>query len=214
MPGIAALILAAGTSRRMQGPNKLLREVGGMPMIERAVWAAVGSRCSQVVVVTGWQADLVQAAVRAEPAFAGVQIVHNPQYSQGLATSIRCAVAVVADRPEAGERVNVADAALVQLADMPWVAATHLDRLIEAFDPAAPSIVAPVRNGRRGNPVLWPRRHFAALAALQGDAGARELLLQLVSEVRTVPFDTDAIFQDIDTREQLEAARESARPPR
>ena len=173
-------------------------------MIERAVSAAVGSRCSQVVVVTGWQADLVQSAVRAVPAFSNVAIVHNPQYAEGLASSIRCAVAAVA---------GGAEAALVQLADMPWLTSLDLNRLIEAFDQTAPSILAPVRDGRRGNPVLWPRRHFAALAALQGDSGARELLLQLASEVRTVPFTTDAIFADIDTSEDL-AAAQAPRPLR
>ena len=97
---------------------------------------------------------------------------------------------------------------------MPWLTSLDLNRLIEAFDRTAPSIVAPVRDGRRGNPVLWPRRHFAALAALRGDAGARELLSQLAFEVRTVPFDTDAIFADIDTSEDLAAAQAPPRPLR
>jgi len=176
-------------------------------MIERAVSAAVGSRCSQVVVVTGWQADLVQSTVRAVPAFSdasNVAIVHNARYAEGLASSIRCAVAAVADD---------AEAVLVQLADMPWLTSLDLNRLIDSFDPTAPSIVAPIRDGRRGNPVLWPRRHFAALTALQGDSGARELLLQLASEVRTVPFETDAIFADVDTSEDL-AMAQAPRPLR
>jgi molybdenum cofactor cytidylyltransferase len=182
----------------MRARNKLLCEVDGMTMIERAVRAAIDSRATQVVVVTGWQADRVQVAVEAVPASKPVTLVRNPQYATGLASSLRCAVATL---PES------TDAALVQLADMPWVRAAHIDRLIEAFDPREPAIVVPVREGRRGHPVVWPRRHFSALRELTGDAGARELLVRYASEVRAVPFDTDAIFDDIDTPEQLIEAR-------
>jgi molybdenum cofactor cytidylyltransferase len=182
----------------MRARNKLLCEVDGMTMIERAVRAAIDSRATQVVVVTGWQADRVQVAVEAVPASKPVTLVRNPQYATGLASSLRCAVATL---PES------TDAALVQLADMPWVRAAHIDRLIEAFDPREPAIVVPVREGRRGHPVVWPRCHFSALRELTGDAGARELLVRYASEVRAVPFDTDAIFDDIDTPEQLIEAR-------
>ena len=104
------------------------------------------------------------------------------------------------------------DAALVHLADMPGIGAVHVDRLIDAFDPGCPSVVVPVRHGRRGHPVLWPRDRFASLLRLQGDVGARELLRQLADGVRAVEFDTDAIFEDIDTPEQLARAR--GMPPR
>jgi molybdenum cofactor cytidylyltransferase len=195
---VAALVLAAGTSSRMSGPNKLLCEIGGMTMIERAVRAALDSRCTQVVVVTGWQADRVEAALAAAPASKPVTVVRNPHYASGLSSSLRSAVAILP---------GSLDAALVQLADMPWVGAHHIDRLIEAFDAGEPAIVAPFRDGRRGHPVLWPRRHLARLAELTGDAGARELLSRYASEVRAVPFDTDAIFEDVDTPDQLVRVR-------
>jgi molybdenum cofactor cytidylyltransferase len=195
---VAALVLAAGTSSRMGGPNKLLSEVGGVTMIERAVRAALDSRCTQAVVVTGWQAELVESAFEAVPALKEVTVVRNPEFAAGLASSLRCAVASL---PE------TLDAAVVQLADMPWVCASHIDRLLEAFDPRQPAIVVPVRDGRRGHPVLWPRRFFPAIGGLTGDFGARELLLRHASEVHEVPFDTDAIFEDVDTPAELDRAR-------
>jgi molybdenum cofactor cytidylyltransferase len=195
---IAVLLLAAGTSSRMAGPNKLLCEVDGITLIGRAMRAAVESRASEVVLVTGWQAERIEAALAAVPASKPVTVLRNADYRAGLASSLRCAMFQLAAPIEA---------ALVQLADMPWITAAHIDRLIEAFDPEQPAIVLPVRGGRRGHPVLWPRRFFAAICDLSGDVGARELLVRHASEVRAVPFDTDAIFEDIDTPEELAGAR-------
>jgi len=197
-PRVAALVLAAGASTRMGGDNKLLCEIDGTTMIERAVRAAVDSRCSQVVVVTGWEADRVEAALGAVRASKPVTVARNPQHAAGLASSLRCALATVP---------ATIDAALVLLADMPRIGAAHIDRLIEAFDARAPAIVAAARNERRGHPVLWPRRYFPAIAALAGDKGARELLARHASEVRAVQFDTDAIFEDVDTPDELARAR-------
>jgi molybdenum cofactor cytidylyltransferase len=199
-PRIAALVLAAGSSSRMGGPNKLLCEVGGATMIERAVRAAVDSRCTQVVVVTGWQAERVEAAFEAVRTFKPRKVVHNPDHSQGLSSSLRCGVAALP---------RSVDAALVLLADMPWIGAAHIDRLIGAFDARDPAIVAAIRGDRRGHPVLWPRRYFPSIATLAGDVGARELLARNASEVRGVQFETDDIFDDIDTPQEL--AREQGR---
>ncbi len=196
---IAALVLAAGTSSRMDGRNKLLCEVGGMTMIERAVRAALESRCTQIVVVTGWQAQRVEAALDAMQASGPITVVRNPQYATGLSSSLRCAVAML---PE------TLDGALVQLADMPWISGAHIDRLIEAFDPREPAIVAPFKDGRRGHPVLWPKIYLPLLGAYGGDVGARWLLERFARFVRAVPFDDDAIVEDIDTQQQLAEAQQ------
>jgi molybdenum cofactor cytidylyltransferase len=195
---IAALVLAAGTSSRMEGRNKLLCEVGGMTMIERTVRAALDSRCTQVVVVTGWQAQQVEAALDSLVESRPVMVVRNPQYATGLSSSLRCAVATL---PE------TLDAALVLLADMPWIGAAHIDRVIEAFDPRAPAIIAPFRGGQRGHPVLWPKAYLPMLGALGGDVGARWLLERFADQVRAVPFDDAAVVEDIDTQQQLAEAQ-------
>ncbi len=195
---IAALVLAAGASSRMLGPNKLLCEVDGVRLVERAVRAALQSRCTRVVVVTGWQADQVEAAIAQLAAEKPVTVVRNPDYAQGISSSLRCAL---------GALPPAIDGALVQLADMPWIDPGHIDRLIDAFDAGRPSIVAPVRDGRRGHPVLWPKQFFSAIGALSGDVGARQLLQGAACEVHAVPFDTEAIFEDIDTPAELVRAQ-------
>ena len=189
---VAALVLAAGSSRRMGGANKLLQPVGGIAMLRRAVNAALASRCTSVLVVTGADAGAAQACL----AGLELQFAHNPDHASGMASSLRCGLAALpAD----------ADAAVVLLADMPWIDGGHVDRLLAAFDPRQPKIVAPVKEGRRGNPILWPRKFFAEMMAVEGDIGAREVLQRHASQVEAVAFDDDAIFADVDTPAALDA---------
>jgi molybdenum cofactor cytidylyltransferase len=139
-----------------------------------------------VLVVTGFAANEVQACLGG----LDVQFAHNPEHATGMASSLRCGLAALpAD----------ADAVMVLLADMPWIEGGHIDRLLAAFDPRQPKIVAPVRDGRRGNPILWPREFFAEMTAVSGDVGAREVLQRHASRIDLVAFDDDAIFADVDT---------------
>jgi molybdenum cofactor cytidylyltransferase len=190
---VAALVLAAGSGSRMGGANKLLQRIEGVPMLRRAVNAALASRCTAVHVVTGFAAPDVEACL------AGLEVgfTHNPDYPTGMASSLRSGLAALDAE---------VDAAVVLLADMPFIDGGHIDRLIDAFDPDRPMIVAPVKDGRRGNPVLWPRAYFAEMRAVEGDVGARELLRRHADRVESVTFNDDAIFADIDTPEALSEA--------
>ena len=191
-PRIAAVVLAAGRSRRMAPRNKLLVPVGGgETMIARVVRHVQASRADPVVVVTGHQADEVAAVL----AGRGVRLVHAPDYAEGLAASLKTGIAAVPEE---------CAAALVCLGDMPLVSPAMLDRLIEAYDPEeGRTIVMPVFGGRRGNPVLWDRRYFADIAALTGDLGARHLLHEHGAEIAEVAMDDDAVLRDFDTVDTL-----------
>jgi molybdenum cofactor cytidylyltransferase len=193
-PNVAALVLAAGQSSRMGGANKLLAEVDGVPMLLRAVNAALASKAASVTVVLGHEAD------KAEALLAGrrVNLVRNPDYALGMSTSLRAGIgALPAD----------AEAAIVLLADMPRVSAVQVDRLIDAFEAQRPSIIVPRRNGQRGNPILWPRAFFAAMQNVAGDQGARGVLEANAGRLRFVDMDDDAIHADVDTPEDLHGSR-------
>ena len=128
---------------------------------------------------------------------APVEIVHNPDFAEGLSTSLRVGLAGL---PED------IDAAIVLLGDMPAIDAATVDRLIDAFDPAAGAlIVVPTSEGKRGNPVLWSSRFFADLAAVQGDTGGRHLIGANPDAVAEVEIGR-AVTLDIDTPEELAAA--------
>jgi molybdenum cofactor cytidylyltransferase len=186
---IAAIVLAAGTSGRWGDGNKLLAEVAGKPLVEHAARAALDAGCDPVLVVTGNERAEIEAALAGLP----VRVVHNPDFARGLATSVRNGVAAV-------PRNSVA--VVVLLGDMPWVRAGHVRRLCERFDPERPRVLVPEWQGRRGNPVLWPRQLFAELAALEGDRGGRQLLARHPDLVETVSLD-EAVLRDVDAPEDL-----------
>ncbi len=192
-PRIAALVLAAGRSRRMGAVNKLLAEVGGTPMVACVVAAAMASQAATVVVVTGHRAAKVRAAL----AETGAEFVDNPDYAAGLSSSLRAGLAALPDD---------IDGAVVCLGDMPRVTAALIDALIDAFEPAkGAAICVPTHRGKRGNPVLWARRFFAEMAAVTGDTGARHLIGEHADQVCEVDVDDDAVLADVDTPEALDA---------
>jgi molybdenum cofactor cytidylyltransferase len=189
----AAVVLAAGRSSRMGGPNKLLAEIGGRPLVRIVVEQALASRARPVVVVTGHQRERVEGALAGLP----VKCVHNPHYADGLGTSLKAAIA--------GLPAEV-DGAILCLGDMPQVDAALIDRLIGAIDPDKGALVAvPTIDGKRGNPVVWSRRFFPDLTAVEGDVGARHLIGRYAEAVVEVPVSGNAALTDIDTPEALEA---------
>ena len=197
MPRIAAIVLAAGLSTRM-GSNKLLAEVDGKPLIRHAVEAALGSAASPVVVVTGPAGEKIRQAVSPlAPLF-----VDNPDYSKGLSASLKCGLKSLP---------TDCDGAVVLLGDMPSVSAGLIDRLIASFDPGGDrAICVATRHGKRGNPVLWARRFFPEMLAIEGDVGGRQLIGQNAELVCEVEASDDAPLTDIDTPEELRAYRASS----
>lgn len=191
-PRIAAIVLAAGLARRM-GSNKLLAPIDGVAMVARAVDAVLASQARPVIVVTGNEPDKLRAALLGRD----VTFVHNPDFAEGLSASLKRGIAAVpAD----------CDGALVCLGDMPRVSPLDLDRLVAAFNPVeGRAICVPLRDGKRGNPVLWSRRFFAEILALAGDVGAKHLIGAYPEAVAEVPTEDDGVLIDIDTPQALAA---------
>jgi molybdenum cofactor cytidylyltransferase len=192
---IAAVVLAAGRSTRMRGPNKLLAEIARRPLVRIVAEEALASRADPVIVVAGHQRAEVEKAL----AGLRVRIVHNPDFAEGLGTSLRAGIAAVpAD----------SDAAIVCLGDMPRVDAALMNRLIAAFDPDRGAlVVVPTFEGKRGNPVLWSRRFFPDLMAIEGDVGARHLIGRYSEAVAELTVEGKATLVDVDTPEALSGVK-------
>ncbi len=192
---VSAVVLAAGRSTRMGGPNKLLAELDGKKLVRIVTEQALASRAKDVIVVTGHQAELVEKALDG----LKVKFVRNADFAHGLASSVKAGISAVPKQ---------ADGAVICLGDMPMISADLIDHLIEAFAPDRGNLIAvPVSAGRRGNPVLWSRRFFNELMTLDGDVGARHLIAKHNEAVAEVPVEGDSAFLDIDTPQALEAAR-------
>jgi molybdenum cofactor cytidylyltransferase len=192
-PRIGAIVLAAGQSRRMGPVNKLLADVGGRPMVSHAVDAVLASKAQPVVVVLGHEPERVEAAL----AGRAVTFVRNPDYAQGLSTSLKRGIAALpADL----------DGVIVALGDMPNVTAAHIDKLIAAYDPVeGRTICVPTFNGKRGNPVLWDKRFFREMGEIAGDVGARHLIGEHDDLVCEVAMPDSGVLIDLDTPEALAA---------
>lgn len=190
---VAAILLAAGRSTRMGETNKLAARLAGKALVAHVVGAAAASKAVETVVVTGHQREIVEPLAAGE----GVRFVHNPDYREGLSTSLAAGVRALG---------GACDAAIVLLGDMPSIDSAMIDRMIDTAGSApADSIVVAAHGGKRGNPVLWPRRYFEELTRIEGDIGARQLIAAHGGSVVAVELGEAAAF-DLDTPQALAAA--------
>lgn len=190
---ITALVPAAGMSRRL-GRNKLLLPFKGKPLIAHAVDTITASMVDEIIVVLGHEAVQVRAAIGKKR----VRFVDNPDYQQGLGTSVRAGFAAVPGH---------ATAIMIYLADQPLLEAGDVNFLIRAFAEASKinkSVVVPLFRGQRGNPVLVSSSHQAAILTMAGETGCRRVIKQNPDQVLTVEMETDHVVRDIDTMEAYE----------
>jgi molybdenum cofactor cytidylyltransferase len=192
---IASIVLAAGCSSRMGPRNKLLESIGGEPMVRRVAAVANGSGAKPVIVVTGYEAAEVGAALHG----LGVTVILNLEYADGLSTSLRAGVNALP---------TGIDGALILLGDMPEVEDSVLRALMAAFTGGS-TICVPVCHGRKGNPVLWGSRYFPEMMELTGDAGAKPLMARHQAQLIEIEVATDSIFRDVDAPDDLARIRQA-----
>ncbi len=184
---VAAMILAAGASRRFGLRNKLLVPLEGKPVLAH-VLALAAQSCDRVIAVTP-----PDEAVMAEVTRSGAQIAINDAAAEGMGTSLACGIAALPDE---------ADAALVFLGDMPWIQPTSiaaLHQLAVSADGATAPVLRPRHQGQAGHPVLFRRVLFPVLKTLSGDQGARRLLAARRHDVAYADVDDPGVLGDIDT---------------
>jgi molybdenum cofactor cytidylyltransferase len=190
---IAAIVPAAGMSTRM-GRNKLLLPFEGKPLIARAVDTLLESEVDEVVVVLGYEADKVKEKLQGKQ----VTIVENPNYDQGIGTSIRVGLGAVS---------SGATAIMIYLADQPLLEPEDVNRLIRAFAEASEhnkSIVVPFFRGQRGNPVILDVSHKKAILEVVGEVGCKRVIKSNPDKVLVVEMETDHVVRDVDRREDYE----------
>ena len=189
-PHVEVLLLAAGASTRMRGPDKLLEDIQGVPLLHHAAKAALGAKVERVNVVLPPDHQPRLAALHA----LNVNRVTCQDWQDGMSASLRAGLAAIS---------LDCDAVIIALADMPEITADHLDRLVAAFDPTEAREIcrAVSADGTPGHPVLFGRRLFEALAALSGDRGARDVLQEAPDFLVDVPTKGQGATIDLDTPE-------------
>jgi molybdenum cofactor cytidylyltransferase len=201
-PRLAAVILAAGGSRRLGRPKQLLR-YRGTTLVERAARLARGAAGSDVVVVIGDQPQRLRSLLRrhqrAGSAGRRLTIATNARWADGLATSLKTGIAALP---------ATAGAALILLVDQAKIEAGDIGRLVSQWQRHPGRPAAACYLDRAGVPAVIPRRFFRELSTLTGDTGARQLLRRLGDDVALV--DMPAAAFDIDTPDDVESLNRAA----
>ncbi|MFI5661991.1 NTP transferase domain-containing protein [Streptomyces sp. NPDC051684] len=188
---VAGLLLAAGGGRRLGGRPKALLEHRGRPLVEHAVRILRAGGCDPVHVVLGAAAR----DVRERADLDGCRVTENPDWGDGMGSSLRAGLEALAD--------TAADAALVLLVDQPGIGPDAVARVRAAYASPA-SLAAAAYGGERGHPVLFGRDHWAGIAAsASGDRGARAYLKERTGVLELVECGDIAEAYDIDTEADL-----------
>lgn len=186
MTDIAVLLMAAGSARRMGGPNKLLLPLRGRPLLAHAAQAAEGF--GPAWGVTGRDAAQTGAILAAHD----ITELHNARFAEGFGTSLGCGFRHL-------QAVPGLAGALILLGDMPDVTAAHLALMAAQFRQAGGGVIVRASSGEAlGNPVIVPAALFAAFAALDGEASGRDIIRQSGLRVHAVDIGPAAL-NDIDT---------------
>ena len=183
-PSIAAVVLAAGASRRLGEPKQLLR-VNGESLLRHSVRVAIEAGCSPVIVVLGAHAE------RLLPELAGLQtsIIHNSDWQQGMSSSVRAGVSAA----------KQAEDVLLLVCDQPGISAAALHHLITAHIHAGSPITASSYGSTLGVPAIFAASLFNDLLRLEGDQGARKVIAAHRDHITIVNFPEGAF--DVDTPE-------------
>jgi molybdenum cofactor cytidylyltransferase len=190
---VSAIILAAGTSSRM-GQAKQLLPLGSSTVLAQTIEHACAAKVGEVVLVLGSSAEPIRHQL-SPSLLAGIKVVVNQSYEQGMASSLRTGLSAL--DPQSA-------AALIILGDQPFTPPQTLDQIIQAYRDSGAPIVIPTWQGTRGNPVLLDRSVFSEALALEGDVGCRAIFGKHLEEIVNVEVEDNGVLLDIDDQADYE----------
>lgn len=182
---ISAILLAAGESKRM-GKLKQLMPFGQSTIVEQAIDNLFNSTVDEIIAVLGYRAEEVIKTIAAK----AVKLVVNPDYEQGMSTSIIAGLNLV----DSGTQ-----AIMLVLGDQPLINSQTINRLIEEFHNHNKGIVIPTYQSRRGHPTIFAIKYKEKLLELKGDIGGRQIVKDHPNDILEVAVDSKSIITDIDT---------------
>ena len=186
---ISATILAAGQSLRMDNDNKLLLPIEGVAIIQHVCKTVLSANINQVIVVTGYENEIVSQAIPKEVD----NIVYNSDWNSGMSSSIYKGISSL---PE-----NV-DGNMIVLGDMPMISTDTLQLLIDQFiKQKGRLIIYPIYEDRQANPVIFPKKYFSEILSLTGDRGCKKVLKQYPENVIGIPIQSQEVVLDCDTKD-------------
>lgn len=182
---ISAIILAAGKSLRMGFP-KLLLPIEGKSLLQHVIDSALKSKVDDVVVVLGAEAAKLKREIKPGKA----RIIVNTSYEEGQSTSLRAGLQSINPKSRA---------VIILLGDQPFINSATINALVDKYQESGSPVVAPVYNGKRGNPVLFDRSLIPELLSASGDQGGRKIVEKYIDRIATIEIDSAIVGIDIDT---------------
>ncbi len=196
---VAVILLAAGRSSRMEGKrHKLLLPLGERTVLVRVVETIVASEAHPLVIVLGYQAEQMRAVLAPYVTQPGVTIVDNPDYQQGMSTSLRQGVATLLATSPASD---ASEGALIMLGDQPLMTPHVINTVIKTKRTTGKSIVTPYYNGKRGNPTFFAASLFPELLEMTGDEGGRKVIERHPHDIAPLALSDSTANYDVDTWE-------------
>ena len=186
---ISAILLAAGQSKRMNGENKLIKEIHGIPLIKLSVKNILASSIDELIIVLGHQKVIVEKLIDKNEK---IKFVFNKDFESGIASSIKTGLNNLSEKTEAF---------FICLGDMPLINQDVYNQLIRSRNNE--EIIVPTYKGQQGNPILFSKSMKSIIISIEGDIGAKKILEQNKDKILKVKIDDINITKDFNTKDNF-----------
>ena len=187
---ISAILLAAGQSKRMNGENKLTKEIKGIPLIKHSVKNILASSVDELIIILGYQNEIIEKLIDKHKK---IKFVFNKDFESGMASSIKIGLDNLSKKTESF---------FICLGDMPMVSHDIYDQLIKSKDKK--KIIIPTYKGQQGNPILFDRSMKEKILEITGDAGAKKILDRNREKIFNFEINNEAILKNYNTLDSFD----------
>ena len=196
---ISSILLAAGQSKRMNGENKLIKEINGVPLINHAIENILGSAVDEIVIIVGFEKEIIENIIKKNKK---IKIIYNKDFKTGISSSIKIGLNNISNKSEDF---------FISLGDMPNVNQNIYNKLIKAkykYNKKLKveykkEIIIPTYEGKEGNPILFSKFMKEKVMDIEGDFGAKKIIELNKKKVLNIPFKNRGIILDFDRREDF-----------
>ena len=186
---ISAILLAAGQSKRMNGENKLVKEIQGIPLIKLSVKNILASSINELIIVLGHQKEIIEKLINKNEK---IKFVFNKDFVSGMSSSIKTGLNNLSEKTEAF---------FICLGDMPMINQDVYNQLIRSRNNK--EIIVPTYKGQQGNPILFSKSMKSIIISIEGDIGAKKILEQNKDKILKVKIDDINITKDFNTKDDF-----------
>ena len=183
---ISSILLAAGLSKRMNGENKLTKNIQGTPLINHAVKNILASSINELIIVLGYQKEIIEKLIDKHEK---VKFIFNKDFESGMASSIKVGINHLSDNSESF---------FICLADMPMVSSNIYDFLIKSKNQK--DILVPTYKGQQGNPILFNKSMKEKIMNIDGDTGAKKILKLNKNKILNLEINNQGVAKGFNTQ--------------